>query len=719
MHIHAPKSLVAHFDEHGAPLKSHWGEKSNVTVPLRNEQIHLEHDPSEQARRIIDLLREQVPQRRTALGVCDAEVTSHLEDLLQQEDVRIYEPGGVPSERHGTVQMLGLWADLVASDDWGTFASLLRVPDVRDVLSGSFGPFGTRVLEAADEFAAQHLPVTLGHAVELIDRYIVSKGEHAAAAQKLGLAMRTACDLIDNFDKLALHEAARALLMKLFGEREYQADAPQHRDHVSLCTDWLQRCEELYTQATALALKAGNKSLLSLSIQWLKQQRLSDPRGEIDLVLLGWLELLWEPSPALLISGFNEESVPGILISHPFLPDQLREALNLASQASRFARDAYLLSALAEQRRDGALHLTCGLWSEGKDALRPSRLLFLCDDAQLVHRVRHLFPKDFETTLPKEPARQRAWKLKPRKEPREPLTTISNSRLKSYLACPFRYYLDNDLHMSSVDAAPAELDAMAYGNLIHGALQILQSEDGKRCGTDEAALADLLCAKVEAIAHSQHGKRLPVPVQLQLDGAKQRLRATAKQEAELRAAGWRTEESEFDIGKDEAEPALVINGARFRGRVDRIDSNSGGLCRIIDYKTSDKPDSPLKTHLKELKNPDNVDETEQWKLFTHSATGTTYRWLDLQLPLYAKAWSLRTKAAISTAYFNLPKAIEHTKLDPFDDLDEEMIEAAVKVAEEAVSRINAGLFWPPAGPLRPEDYPGLIHGDVEQAVEWE
>jgi ATP-dependent helicase/nuclease subunit B len=716
MHVQAPASLSDHFDAHGTPLRTHWGEKCDIAIPITSEQIHLEHDPAEQAKRVLELLRELAPEHRVAVGVADMEVVTHLEDRLQQEDVRIYEPGGVRADRHGTVQLLARWADLVNGDDWQSFAALLRMPEARDVLAECRGAFATRVMEAADEFAAKHLPVTVTHALEMIDGFIMMKGEHAKAAQHLKTALFRVRELVQSFARQSLHEAARALILQLYGEQLYQADAPQHRDHVRLCSDWLRLCEELDGQSRSLQLKAPGNSLLSLSIDWLKQQQLTDPRGEIDLVLMGWLELLWEPSPALILAGFNEESVPGILISHPFLPDQLREALNIACQASRFARDAYLLRALAEQRQSSALHLTCGLWSEGKDALRPSRLLFLCEDKQLVSRVRHLFPKEVDAALPKEPARQRAWKLKPAPMHREPLAKISASRLRSYLACPFRYYLDHVLHMGAVEAAPAELNAMAYGNLIHEALAVLQSDEGKRCASDEASIAGLLLARIEALAHRDFGKRLPVPVQLQLDGAMQRLRAAATVEAELRVGGWRTEASELRIGDDDEHPALMLGSARFHGIVDRIDTN-GGHCRIIDYKTADKPEPPLKTHLQKIKNPDALEEDETWKTFHHSATGATYQWQDLQLPLYAKAWSLRTKAEISAAYFNLPKAIDQTKLDPFPELDAEMMDAAVACAEEAVRRINAGIFWPPSAPLREEDYPGLVHGVIEEAFD--
>ena len=710
VYIHAPDSLAAHFEATGSPSHLHWGEKAEVVIPLRGEQIHLEHSPGEQARRVLDLMRSMLPQR-LALGVCDTEAGAHLQERLQHEDVRVYEPGGRSAERHGTVQMLSLWSDLCATDDWQAFASLLRVPSVRDALSGTQGADAMRVLEAADDFAAKHLPVTLTHALELAP----SLPDDKPPAIALRLAMEKAKTWSQRFHDQPLPEAARALVIDLFGEQHYAADAPEHRDHVSLLQDWLDTAGEWHAQAKQLKLPVTG--LLALSLQHLRQQRLADPRGDVDLVLLGWLELLWEPAPALIIAGFNEESVPGTLISHPFLPDRLRDALGIASQASRFARDAYLLSAMAEQRQaEGALHLTLGQWSEGKDALRPSRLLFLCSDDQLTERVRQLFPKELDSTLPREPARRRAWKLKPQPINTEPLTTISASRLRSYLTCPFNYYLENVLKVSSVDPGKREMDAMDFGNLIHHALRALHSAEGVAAGDDEAKLNTLLAKAAEAYAHARHGKRLPVPVALQLDSAKQRLRRCAEIEASLRTQGWRTQHVETRFG-DEADPALIIGGAKFHGIIDRVDVNNAGQTRIIDYKTGDDAKPPALAHYKAIGPRMKLAEEDEWKCFTTS-NGQTCLWLDLQLPLYAHAWSLRETGHIETAYWNLPKAADSTSLDGFEDLDETMITAAVACAEEAVRRINAGLFWPPAKRSRADQYTGLIHGSVLESVEW-
>ena len=131
--------------------------------------------------------------------------------------------------------------------------------------------------------------------------------------------------------------------------------------------------------------------------------------------LLGWLELLWEDAPHLVVAGFNDGRVPEAVVSDAFLPESLREQLGLKTNAARFARDAYLLAALAAPRgQGGQLDLLVGKVSTAGDPLRPSRLLLLCDDAMLPARVRFLF-REIESSRPSLPWR-RAWTLRPRSE---------------------------------------------------------------------------------------------------------------------------------------------------------------------------------------------------------------------------------------------------------------------------------------------------------------
>ena len=135
------------------------------------------------------------------------------------------------------------------------------------------------------------------------------------------------------------------------------------------------------------------------------------PAGALDL--LGWLELLWEDAPHLVVAGLNDGRVPEAVTGDAFLPEALRARLGLKTNEARFARDAYQLAALAASRPAGTgrLDLLVGKVSAAGDPLRPSRLLLLCADAELPARVAALFrPVELESsTLPW----QRAWRLTP------------------------------------------------------------------------------------------------------------------------------------------------------------------------------------------------------------------------------------------------------------------------------------------------------------------
>ena len=170
-------------------------------------------------------------------------------------------------------------------------------------------------------------------------------------------------------------------------------------------------------------------------------------------------------------------------------------------------------------------------------------------------------------------------------------------------------------------------------------------------------------------------------------------------------------------GPDDVTP-LLIEGARFTGRIDRVDHHSNGITRIIDYKTGDKAQTPLAAHLKKVATRTKIATEDEWKVFTAS-DGKACLWQDLQLPLYARAWSLREPGPVHTAYWSLPVSLDDAELTDFAELDASMIDAAMACASEAVRRINAGIFWPPAKGARFDGYEGLIQGSVLEAVEWQ
>lgn len=703
--VHAPEEMAHAFDPLGRPDPAFWGEDAEVELPFGNEALHLCHDATAQAERVIAALRGSVPAGRVALGVADAEAGSILVEKLALEEVAVFEPGGIAPQQTGLWHLLSELRALLGSGSWRSFARLLRVPEMRAALAGTREK-GCILLAAADDFAARRLPVTLRHARELLKTG--TEGDEAKGL--LGTALKNAEALLETLSRKPLPEAARDLLMSLYGGRLFRPDAPDDHRVTEAGDAWLSCCEEIQAELDRFDLKPAPEDRLALSLDALGRAALSEPRGEVDLVLQGWLELLWESAPHLIVAGMNEEHVPGILLAHPFLPDGLRQKLGLPCQATRFARDAYLLRALAEPRaRHGSLRLLCGQWSERGDALRPSRLLFLCPDADLPRRVEHLFPKHEEKGAAAEPPRTLAWKLRPRLAPPK-VETISPSRLASYLGCPFRHYLSSVVGMDSVDPDQREMSALDFGNLAHHALQQLANDPAMRACADVETLADFLVEAALRRAALLYGRKPAPLVALQLEGLKQRLRHAAEAEAAERADGWRILRAEWS-----PEQPVLIEGAELRLKIDRVDRHEGsGRIRVLDYKTSDKANPPLDAHAARTR---RVAEGEEWKTFA-APDGAMRQWSDLQLPLYAAALQAHGLAPQEAGYFALPKSVQDTRVLLWEDFGPAWVESALECAAEAVRRMREGIFWPPAPKGRDAGFDDLFLGDIEGTVEW-
>ncbi len=718
--IQAPASLADAFDACGRPLPEFWQRVDALPPPLDAEQIHIAHDATKQAEKLVELLAELAPSGQTALGVCDAEVTARVKEKLAMEDVHVFEPGGVPPQSLGLWHVLQCCRDLVATGSWSSLAALLRVPEVRTALAGTGEGSGMGLLRAADDLAAKSMPVTLEHALELMKAPLQDEPATArdASTKCLGEVLNAALSLVESFNKQPLPEAVRGLLLRLYGERVFTPTSPEDRCHLELADAVLEMADTVAEEAQRFGFKIVGSEAFALVLQRVGEGSVTEPRGEVDLVLQGWLELLWESAPCVVIAGMNEENVPGILISHPFLPDGLREKLGLPCQASRFARDAYLLHAMAHQRNsNSSFHVICGQWSERGDTLRPSRLLFRCPDAELPARVGLLFPGEESAHQQSEPARSLAWQLVPRRAELAALQTISPSRIKDYLQCPFRYYLSHGLRMSSVDAGKREMGANDFGDLIHVAMQRLAEDPEAAASMEEKVIADFLEAAARRTAHARYGKRLPMLVRLQLESAVQRLRAAAAYEAQSRTDGWRIAQAEVVLGDDKDEHPLLISGARLRGKIDRVEHrHSGGRVdvRLIDFKTSDKVDTPVKAHIKVLSGRAKLRDGDEWKCFTNAA-GKDCQWLDLQLPLYAAAMAVRGTTEASVGYFLMPKGVQDTTLEEWQDFDATTMQAALDCAAEVVRRINDGIFWPPAK-VKFDAYEALLLGDAQAAV---
>jgi hypothetical protein len=369
------------------------------------------------------------------------------------------------------------------------------------------------------------------------------------------------------------------------------------------------------------------------------------------------------------------------------------------------ARDAYALRVLLETKQE--LRLIVARRDSESNPLPPSRLLFAADDETVARRALALFA-DLEGASQrrllwpnvKGPRRQSEFVIpEPRPCPR-PIDRLSVTHFKTYLACPYRFYLRNVLRLGCIDDSASELDAAAFGDLVHSVLQHFgRADDAIRHSTKADDIKAYLEGHLDRLALARFGDHLGRPaIRVQVEQARNRLRAFADWQAGRIEQGWRIAYSEeFDrmlqVDFDVDGKPLVL-----QGRIDRIDvSLRTGQWQILDYKTSDSANKPDRAHRK--------------------ASG---EWVDLQLPLYRH---LLDAVKISDApphqgnvqlgYLNLPKDMsaigaEVAEWSPAD------LESADEVARWVVRQVRQEVFWPPVEepPAFSEDFAAICQDGV-------
>lgn len=259
------------------------------------------------------------------------------------------------------------------------------------------------------------------------------------------------------------------------------------------------------------------------------------------------------------------------------------------------------------------------------------------------------------------------------------------TEFRDFLACPYRYFLRRALNLRA--AAPettAEMNAAAFGTLAHDALRDFGLAPEIRDSVDADAISAWLSERLDLVA-SRYFNELSSPfVRVQIEQIRSRLDAFARWQALWRRSGRQIKFVEasprsgsitFDVGG--GRPVEIF------GRLDRIDYDpKANRWFVFDYKTFDtaKEGRASKEPNTEFA-PDVFDDETQTALFTtrlgnvaddkhrrrakprlsaplrtlekfgiapapnletppsaalDEASGPTFDWVDLQLPLYRR-----------------------------------------------------------------------------------
>ncbi len=691
----------ADFDGWGRPRDEAWAQRALVVHDFESH-VHLCADPTEQAARAVACAESySSTDGRLALGLADAEVAPALEHGLREAGLAPFNPEGRPRRCDGLYALLAALAALVREPEFAAVAAVARCPDFLTWLANrpeaeNFS--AANALAALDELHARHLPATLAAALA---------HAHAARFAAVRPLLAGVGELRAALTGGDFSTSVIATLGKIFHARAFARDA----EIGGAAEAWMEILQAI-ARATEKFPVLTNAEWWELALELFAEEKHTDDRPAGAIELLGWLELLWEDAPHLVVAGFNDGRVPEAVVGDAFLPETLRARLGLKTNASRLARDAYLLAALVASRTGntalGRLDLLFGKVSAAGDPLRPSRLLLRCADAELPRRVEFLF-RDAEIARPG-PAWQRAWRLTPRTEAK--IAALSVTSFADYLTCPFRFYLRHGLGMEPVDPEKTELDAMDFGTLVHAALEQLGNEITLRDCAEPETLRKFLLAEFNRVARARFGAELTLPLVIQFESARQRLARAADVLAEQRAAGWVVERVEWKFPE-----AHLVGGLALRGKIDRIERHATtAQVRVLDFKTSDRPVRPRDAHCRRVRTGETAPEFAR---FTIDGEGLV--WTDLQLPLYLDAVAAEFGAAVSCGYFNLPKAVGETAVSEWVDFSTEWREAARRCAEGVAAAVAARIFWPPAeiDPRREDErLAGLFHQGTAASVDW-
>ncbi|MCP4505540.1 MAG: hypothetical protein GY826_04000 [Fuerstiella sp.] len=687
--VHAPADEGESFDEYGCLVPEAWTDRK-LNIPL--DATRIAEDPEEQAVLTVTEIAALDGTRRAdeiAVGIADESLVPAVLQRFADAGISGRWPVGFQLKDTSPYRALVGTANHLSSardgqaPDFATLSDLVRHPDVYRWVD----PFVHRAvsgkqadtldwLSELDKYLSTHLQSCPGVLLGPRNRQLIVGAVISAVENLLQLLCPesaggnvSSCDrgsmtrqqtLFDDQITIVPQALQSQLTAKkpvdiwargivrltaaLYSDHELQPDSARDRG-ISECFDAMTDALEFLKGIPAAVMP---KCTAAQAVQLLLRQLAASPvpsdSDDQAIDLLRWLELPMDDSPVLILTGFNEGFVPESITSDVFLPNSFRTQLGLRDNDRRYARDAYALTTLTHSR-EKIVYISGRTDAKG-NPLTPSRLWFAAAADSLPGRVQRFYDSasdygaesehlsvggiDAPTAAADETAGLSGFMV-----PRPSIIPVAPEEIpvtafREYLYCPYRYFLKRELKLKSVDDETLELEAPAFGSLMHDVLNDFGKSDYVDA-THPEPIESFLLKTLQGLAHKRFGRNRSATVSVQLQMMQDRLSAFAGWQANTAAEGWRIQYTEEDLKfvdfKDSHGRSVVL-----AGRVDRVDQHqTTRQWRVLDYKTSERAEKPETTHRKK-------DE-----------------WIDLQLPLYRLlVQSLGIDGDVQLGYVHLP-----------------------------------------------------------------
>lgn len=686
--VAAPDNMAGLFSESGIPLLD-WTQQP-LSWPDAPGGVHVTVDHRHQAVTARQLAAQAgTPVEQVALGCADIDSGDAIAREFTSSGWTTHHPAATPP-RTGLRRWLSVWSQWLVEPSLTTAGELLSLPESSPLAEAPSAGIAMSLAELRDRWMVQH-PDDLRHQLRhrRRDRISQSASEVLTVVERLE-KWRTLC--VEG----EIHQAIIHLLDAV------SPATPADPDQETEIRTWLEGARALMT--------SSGRTLawwIELMLNDLPATAKPPPEGRV-LDVLGWLEMLHAPGSHLILCGVNEGRLPSPSSGDPWLGESARALLGLRTDAERAARDGFLLTSICRARlgSGGRVDLICSRSSGRGEPMMPSRLLLSAEPDRLPERIRHLFrelePPDARLRWQVD----RKWST-PAHEIGEKLNATAFS---DYIACPYRYFLKHVLRLHGTEPDRVEWNARDFGNIIHLALECWGRDERAKLSESADEIHDWLVQRLHEEVQSTFGPRVPLAVRIQLASAIQRLRWFAEEQAVHRSAGW-------EIHLVERHFKIPLGRFVVHAKADRIDRHpDSGQLLILDYKTGGRDKNAVSAHRTEWRTnsrlPAHLSEDSPLLYERDNGKGgtKTWRWQNLQLPLYVLALQQEEGLLATPGYFKLGDTRAQAELQIWEDFCDADLDAARECAEWIAGRIDAGAFWPPAEKPRYDDYEMLWCG---------
>lgn len=719
--VAAPLSMADTFNDWGLPLTQAW-----LTHKFDVLDVAVAQTAYEQAEAVVSTLHTWQQQAdevqadfsntEVSLIVIKPQHASLLEEAVTQAGWNTKNLASKPLDKHIWTSCLEAWLAWLEQPTWERFRALIAYPMVADYLQMSVFELVTIYDNLMQSLLLpEHKPITTINNWQLYGASTEHQEILAPLVNQLMLERRRCLALSSAEQMIEWLETGFLSLKHLstisggasIDDKEIQTLLKCWFDY-SLCLEQWQPIFDF-------------KSIDLLRMLATKVTKQVQPvyDTQVELLVRGWAELMYEEAPWLVLTDLNEGSLPENIGGEPWLYPEVKQSLGLAGDDEREARDAYLLAyamasraQLAKLKQGGVKGFLIKKDQVG-NLYEPCRFLMRVHREFLAKRVLQLqvgepditekitnFTQDWQLDLAVlgEPA---------------PLTRMSASKLQDYMACPQRFLLKHGYGMQRVYEQSQELQAQDLGNIAHQLLDDFAKQEELKDSVDASQIRKWIKQRLDQIFYAHFGESLPLNLLLQKQSLLNRLNRWAHVQAEHRKQGWQIKYTEYKLEVNYHSFVLV-------GKIDRIDYHPDKGWLLIDYKVQNKVKARDNLKYKYLKKvtastqvPAHLQQLECLHIQEEDKKGeeVNLQWQQLQLPLYAYLWEqsheyYACREPIALAYGCLPPDLDDVGYSfwyGYESEFGELSESAWKLSCELMDQIKQRVFSPLNEEVRYDD----------------